>query len=167
MKKTIFGVIALIIATITFQSCLKEDNVTNPTVESVKFYTVDASGKFTEATDIKAGNTYTIGVKTTADICTVWPGGERLVMKKKGTTNDSLDINNKQVLIKSNCYSDDGLLKARGLTTSLNSTIKGWVITYKYPAAGQFSLTVVVTNYPYDSSNYNQVVFDAGKVTVN
>lgn len=166
MKNTIFSIIVLLIATATFQSCLKDDNVTNPSVESVKFYTVDANGKFTEVSDLKAGTLYTIGVKTTADICSVWPGGERTVMKKKGTTIDSLDINNNQLLIKSNCYSDYGLLNARGLTTSLNSTIKGWVVAYKYPAAGQFSLTVLVTNHAYDSSSYKQVVFDTGKVTI-
>lgn len=166
MKKTIFSNIALLLVTVAFQSCLKEDNVANPTVESAKFYTVDATGKFTEVTDLKAGTTYTIGVKTTADICSVWPGGERIIMKKKGTAIDSLDINNKVLLTKSNCYTDYGLLNARGLTTSLNSTINGWVVAYKYPTAGTFSLTVLVTNHAYDSSNYNQIVFDAGKVTI-
>ncbi len=146
----------LILAGIVLVSCSKNE-IPAPTVETVKFYST-VNNKFVEVTDPKAGTTYTIAVKSNADIIVMWPGGERLTMKKKGTAIDSTDINGSVVLSKSNYYSDYGLLRAQGLKTSLNAEI-GWISSYKYPTAGDFTMNVIATNHGYDTGEYDQKIF--------
>ncbi|KJF43520.1 hypothetical protein [Draconibacterium sediminis] len=157
MKK--FKNIALVVSllSVTLVSCLKEE-IASPVVESVKFYTIDENNKYNEVTNPQSGVTYTIGVDSNADLVVIWPGGERVTMKKSGTDIDSTDINGNVVLAKSNYYSDYGLLRAKGLKTNLNDQI-GWAALYKYPEAGTFDLTVIATNHGYDSYDYDQQVF--------
>jgi len=149
--------LVLLLVTVAFVSCLKEE-IGAPVVKGVKFYTLNASNKYEEVTNPKKGVTYTMAVESNADIVVIWPGGERITIKKKGTAIDSTDINNNVVLSKSNYYSDYGLLHAQGMKTNLNSTI-GWAALYKYPASGTFNLTIIATNNGYDSANYDQRTF--------
>jgi len=146
----------LILAGIVLVSCSKNE-IPSPSVESVKFYTT-VNNKFVEVTNPKANVTYTIAIKSNADIIVVWPGGERVTMKKKGTAIDSTDINGNVVLTRSNYYSDYGLLRAQGLKTSLNAEI-GWIFSYKYPTVGNSEMNVVATNHGYDTAEYDQRVF--------
>lgn len=145
------------LSSIAFMSCLKE-NIPAPTVDSVKFYTINEDKEYEEVTSPKAGVTYTVAVDSNADIIVIWPGGERVTMKKVGTETDSIDINGNQVLQKSNHYSDYGLLRAQGMKTNLNAQI-GWSALYKYPNSGTFTLTVIATNHGYDSFDFDQRVF--------
>ncbi|WP_372775093.1 hypothetical protein [Mangrovibacterium sp.] len=149
--------LVLLLLSAAFVSCLKED-IAPPTVEGVKFYTLNENNKYEEVTNPIKGVSYTIAVESTADIVVIWPGGERQVMKMADNVTDSIDINGNQVLVKSNYYSDYGLLRAQGLKTNLNSEI-GWATLYKYPEAGTFTLNVVATNHGYDSADYDQRVF--------
>ena len=147
----------LLLISVAFVSCLKEE-IGAPAVNGVKFYTLNANNQYEEVTNPKKGVTYSVAVDSNADIVVIWPGGERITMKKKGTAIDSTDINGNTVLSKSNYYTDYGLLHAQGLKTNLNSTI-GWATLYKYPTAGTFDLTVIATNHGYDSADYDQQVF--------
>ncbi len=156
MKQIKLFISILILVGATLVSCSKNE-IPAPTVDSVKFYTI-VNNKFVEVTNPKANVTYTIGIKSSADIIVAWPGGERVTMKKKGTAIDSTDINGNVVLTKSNHYSDYGLLRAQGLKTSLNNEI-GWIFSYKYPATGDFVFNVIATNHGYDSGEYDQRVF--------
>ena len=156
MKQIKLFISILILVGATLVSCSKNE-IPSPKVESVKFYST-VNNKFVEVTNPKANVTYTIAIKSNADIVVVWPGGERVIMKKKGTAIDSTDINGNVVLTKSNHYSDYGLLRAQGLKTSLNAEI-GWIFSYKYPTVGEAEMTVVATNHGYDSSDYDQKVF--------
>ena len=157
MKRTAYFLVFVFLTTVLMSSCLNEDDVKNPKVYSLKFYTVNENKEFVEVGEPVKGVTYTIGVETDADICSVWPGGIRQIVKKVGSDVDSTDINGNVVLSKSDCYQDYGLLKAQGLKTSLNSSI-GWTTTYQYPQSGDFEFTGVVTNHGYDSPEYKQVV---------
>ena len=147
----------LLLLTTVFVSCLKEE-IEAPVVHSVKFYTLNQNKEYEEVTNPQKGVTYSIAVESNADVVVIWPGGERQVMKMIDNVTDSIDINGNQVLIKSNYYSDYGLLHAQGLKTNLNSTI-GWAALYKYPTAGTFNLTVIATNHGYDSADFDQRVF--------
>lgn len=149
--------VALLLLSVAFVSCLKEE-IPAPTVEGVKFYTLNENKEYDEVPNPKSGVTYTVAVKSTADIIVIWPGGERNTMKKAGTAIDSTDINGNVVLAKSNYYSDYGLLRAKGMKTNLNEEL-GWAALYKYPEAGTFELTVIATNHGYDSADYDQQVF--------
>lgn len=157
MKKFRNITLVLFLLSMVFVSCLKEE-FPAPEVNGVKFYKLNASNQYEEVTTPLKGVTYTIGVDSNADIIVIWPGGERVTMKKKGTAIDSTDINGNVVLSKSNHYSDYGLLRAQGLKTNLNKEI-GWAALYKYPSAGPFTLTVIATNHGYDSADYDQRVF--------
>lgn len=145
-------------------SCLKEDYISAPSVNSVKMYMTGTDGKDYLITEAIKGKTVKFVVETDAEICTIWPGGVRTIMKKKGTTIDSLDMLNHPVLISSDCYSDYGLVGARGFKGT--QTTGGWYVSYKYPNVGEFDLTLVITNHGYQSSDYKQVVIPYGKVTV-
>lgn len=145
-------------------SCLKEDYISEPSVNSVKMYMTGTDGKDYLVTEALKGKTVKFVVETDAEICTIWPGGVRTIMKKKGTTIDSLDMFNHPLLISSDCYSDYGLVGARGFKGT--QTTGGWYVSYKYPNVGEFDLTLVITNHGYQSSDYKQVIIPYGKVTV-
>jgi hypothetical protein len=165
MKNINYLLVLVLIVPIFIASCLKEEDIPEPSVISVKIYMTDMDGNDSLITEVKSGKTLKFVVETSAEICSVWPGGVRTIMKKKGTTIDSIDMFNHPVLTSSDCYSDYGLLGARGYKGT--QTDGGWYVSYKYPKAGEFDLTVVVTNHGYQGPDYKQVVIPYGKVTVN
>ena len=168
MKRIIF--LLMLGISLSFTSCLKEDNISAPSVNDVKMYMTDKSGKDSLVTEAKVNKAVKFVVLTSADICSIWPGGIRTVVKKKlsldgGVTYaDSIDMFNHPVLSVSDNYSDYGLIGAKGLKTS--QTAGGWYCSYTYKTAGSFGLSVVVTNHGYNGPDYNQVVVDRGKITV-
>ena len=165
MKKIIYTVALGLFIAFSMSSCLKEDSTSNPTMKSLKMYMVDKSGKDSLVTQVKSGKSVKFVVETTADICSVWPGGIRSIMKMKNSTADSLDMYNHPVLNSSDCYIDYGLVGAKGFKTTQNST--GWYCSYTYKTAGSFDVTIVLTNNGYQSANYKQAAIPFGKVTVN
>ncbi len=164
MKNIKYLLVLVLTLPLFVASCLKEDYMSAPTVNSVKMYITGTDGKDSLITEASKGKSLKFVVETHAEICTVWPGGVRTIMKKKGTTIDSLDMFNNPVLISSDCYSDYGLVGARGFKGT--QTEAGWYVSYKYPNVGEFDLTLVITNHGYNSSDYNQVIVPFGKVTV-
>jgi len=167
--KNIFCKIALgLFAGTLLTSCLKEDIVATPGLNGVKFYVVDAGGKDSLVTQPVKGKSVKIVVDSDADMCSVWPGGTREIMKKKVAVNgvfaDSVDMFNNPVLVKSDLYSDYGLVGAKGLKTTLSS--EGWYCTYTYPKAGEFDLVVVVTNHGYNTNEFKPAVVEFGKLQV-
>ena len=145
-------------------SCLKEDYIPVPSINSVNKYMTGIDGRDSLVIEAKSGKTLKFVVETDAEICTVWPGGVRNIMKKKGTSIDSLDMFGHPVLKSSDCYIDYGLVGARGFKGT--QTSGGWYVSYKYPNVGEFDLTVIVTNHGYDGPDYKQVIVPYGKVTV-
>jgi hypothetical protein len=164
MKNIKYLLVLALTIPFSFVSCLKEDGISEPSVNSVKMYMIAIDGKDSLVTQAKKGKTVKFVVETEADICTVWTGGVRTIMKKKGTAIDSTDMFSHPVLISSDCYIDYGLVGARGFKGT--QTDGGWYVAYKYLNAGEFDLTVIVTNHGYDGPDYHQVVIPYGKVTV-
>ncbi len=151
-------------------SCLREDNIGTPSLKEIKLYMTDVNGKDSLVTEVKKGKVVKIVVDSDADMCSVWPGGTREIMKKKvsldggKTFADSIDMFNHPVLVKSDLYSDYGLVGARGLKTTLSA--EGWYCTYTYPKEGSFDLVVVITNHGYQDFNFKPAVIEYGKVNV-
>lgn len=170
MKKIIYFIILGMFVSLSFVSCLKEDNIQAPTVSEVKMYMTGKDGKDSLITQPIKGKSMKFVVVTKADICSVWPGGSREVLKKKKSLDggvsfpDSIDAFNHPVLKVSDNYSDYGLVGAKGLKTS--QTAGGWYCTYTYKTAGTFDLTIVLTNHGYNGPEYQQVVVPGGKITV-
>jgi len=164
MKKVNYIIILALTVSLFLSSCLKEDNESDPVVSGTEIYMTDMNGKDSLITEIFNGEKIKIVVFTDADMISVWPGGVRTVMKMKNSTVDSIDMFNHPVLVTSNCYSDYGLVGARGLTTTV--TEGGWYAFYIYPTAGEFDLTVVATNHGYDGPDLRRVIYEAGKITV-
>src|SRR5690606_32295649 len=164
MKKIKYSILMGLITPFIFLSCLEEDIVPVPTVSDVKMYMMDIEGNDSLITQPTVNRSVKFVVETDADIATVWPGGERRIMKKKNTETDSIDMFGHPVLIVSDYHSDYGLVKARGFKTALGET--GWYTSYTYKTAGEFDLTIVATNHGYQNAEYKQIVHDAGKVTV-
>lgn len=164
MNKIKYIIFLGLILPLILLSCLKEDNVSAPVITDIETFMTDINGKDSLITEVFAGNKIKIVVYTKADMVAIWPGGIRTIMKKKDGVTDSIDMFNHPVLVASDNYSDYGLVKARGLTTTV--TEGGWYAFYTYPGAGQFDLTIVATNHGYDGPDLKRVVFNAGKVTV-
>lgn len=170
MKKIIYFITLGIFVSLSFVSCLNEDNVQAPTVTEVQMYMAGKDGKDSLITQPIKGKAVKFVVITKADICSVWPGGNRDVLKKKKSLDggvtfpDSLDMFNHPILKVSDSFADYGLIGAKGLKTS--QIVGGWYCTYTYKNSGTYDLTIVVTNHGYDGPEYQQVVVEGGKITV-
>ncbi|NHE58412.1 hypothetical protein [Cyclobacterium plantarum] len=164
MKKIKYSVLIGLVTPFIFLSCLEEDIVPYPQVNDVKMYMTDIDGNDSLITQPTVNMPMKFVVDTEADIASVWPGGERRIMKMKNSETDSIDMFGNPVLIVSDRYQDYGLVKARGLTTALGET--GWYAAYTYKTAGEFDVTVLATNHGYQGFDYKQIVHDVGKVTV-
>jgi hypothetical protein len=164
MKKIIYILILVLTFPLFLASCLKEDNVKDPAISDVQMYMTDKTGKDSLITEIFKGKKIKIVVYTDANMISIWPGNVRTIMKKKNSTVDSIDMFNHPVLVASNYYSDYGLVKAQGVTTTV--TTGGWYAFFTYAAAGEFDLTVVATNHGYDGPDLKRVIYEAGKITV-
>lgn len=165
MKKIIYILILVLTFPLFLTSCLKEDNTINPTISDIRMFMIDKTGKDSLITDIFKGKKIKIVVYTDANMVALWPGNVRTIMKKKNSTVDSIDMFNHPVLVASNYYSDYGLVKAQGVTTTV--TAGGWYAFYTYAAAGEFDLTVVATNHGYDGPDLKRIIYEAGTITVN
>ena len=164
MKKLKYILIVLLIAPVFIISCLKEDIVTDPSVSEVKMFMTDKSGKDSLITEIFEDKKIKIVVYTDANMVSVWPGGVRTILKKKNSTEDSVDMFNHPVLVASDCYIDYGLVKAKGLTTTI--TEGGWYAFYTYANAGAYDLTVVATNHGYNGPDLRRIIYQAGTMNV-
>ncbi|MDQ6480662.1 hypothetical protein [Dyadobacter sp. LHD-138] len=169
MKKILYQIAFALFTGASFMSCLKEDIVATPGLASVKLYMTNAQGKDSLVNQPVKGKPVKIVVDTDADMCSVWPGGARVIMKKKVSTDgvtfpDSIDMFNHPVLVNSDQYSDYGLVGARGLKTTLSS--EGWYCTYTYTKSGEFDLVVVVTNHGYNTNEFKPAVVEIGKLKV-
>lgn len=164
MKSKRYFLVLVLTLPFLVDSCLKEDFIPAPSLSSVNMYMTAKDGKDSLVTEAVKGKTIKFVVETEADICTVWPGGVRNIIKKKGTTIDSLDMFGHPVLKSSDCFIDYGLVGARGFKGT--QTAGGWYVSYKYPNTGEFDLTVILTNHGYSGPDYKQVIVPYGKVTV-
>ena len=164
MKKIVYILILLLAVPSFLISCLKEDNVTDPVVSDIKTFMTGKDGKDSLITEIFKGKKIKFVVYTDANIISIWPGGIRTIMQTKITKVDSIDMFNHPVLVASDVYADYGLVKAKGLTTTV--TEGGWYAFYTYPNAGSFDLTIVATNHGYDGPDLRRVIYEAGTIIV-
>lgn len=164
MKNIKYIILLVIAAPFFFSSCLKEDNISDPVINDIKMYMTDIDGKDSLINEVFRGKKLKIVVYTKADMVSLWPGGVRTIMKKKDGVTDSVDMFNHPVLVASDCFSDYGLVKARGLTTTV--TEGGWYSFYTYPSVGDCDLTIVATNHGYDGPDLRRVIHEAGKINV-
>ena len=164
MKKIKYIIILGFAVSTFLSSCLKEDNVTDPVVSDIKTFMTGKDGKDSLITEIFKGKKIKFVVYTDANIISIWPGGIRTIMQTKITKVDSIDMFNHPVLVASDVYSDYGLVKAKGLTTTV--TEGGWYAFYTYPNAGSFDLTIVATNHGYDGPDLRRKIYEAGTITV-
>lgn len=162
MKKINMILIFAIVVAMIAPSCLKEDIVSDPTIQEVQLYMTDVNGKDSLITEVFAGEEIKIVVVTDADIVSLWPGDVRQIMKKHDNSADSIDEVGNPVLIKSNLYEDYGLVMAQGLKTSLIE--QGWYANYTYSNPGDFNLTIIATNHGYDSYDLHRSI---GNVVIN
>jgi len=158
MKNIKFILIPALAVLLFITSCLEEDNVPYPQISDVKMYMSDVDDQDSLINEVFAGKKVKIIVYSDADIISVWPGAIRQIRKKVNSDVDSTDIVGNPVLIKSDYWSDWGLVGAKGHKTS--SMEEGWYCTYTYPSAGTFEMTVVATNHGYNSFDLKQTLYN-------
>lgn len=169
MKNIVSKIILCVLLGSFLMSCLKEDIIATPSIVGVKYYTNNDQGKDSLVSQPIKGKAVKIVIDTDADMCSVWPGGTRVIMKKKQSTDgvtfaDSVDMFNHPLLVNSDLYSDYGLIGAKGIKTTLSA--EGWYCTYTYPKSGEFDLVVLVTNHGYKNDEYKQNIVQLGKVMI-
>jgi hypothetical protein len=163
MKNTSYILLLIFAVSFTNISCLREDTVSDPVISGVKMYMTDKNNKDSLITTVFKGSRIKFVVETKADMVSVWPAGVRTVMKTKSGA-DSLDMFKHPVLEVSDSYADYGLVKARGLNTTVGDN--GWYVFYTYPNAGDYDLTIVATNHGYDGPELRRIIHQAGKISV-
>lgn len=164
MKNIAYLLLWMLSTSLLTSSCLREDTVSDPVINSVQMSMADVNGRDSLITTVPTGKKIKFVVNTKADMVSVWPGGIRKIMKTKNKTADSIDVFKNPVLEVSDSYQDYGLVKARGLNTTVVDG--GWYVFYTYPEAGEYQLTIVATNHGYDGPDLKRVVNQIGKVTV-
>jgi hypothetical protein len=142
-----------------FSSCQNE-KTSDPVFNGLKITSYETGAEIDPA-NVPVGKQIKIFVNTDADICVLWPGGKRNVLKSKvNIANDSIDTYGHVVLngLKaSDDYRDYSLLGAQGLTTS-GSKYSGYSNTYSYPLAGTYSMAILLSNYGISGSEYSRIV---------
>jgi hypothetical protein len=162
MKQTIYILLVALMLGLSY-SC-QDELGEKPVIHAIKMYMADVSGGDSLITEPIHGKAFSFVVETEANFCSVWPGGNRAILKKSDGLADSLDINNYPVLRVSDAFVDYGRTNAKGLKTS--QVVSGWRCNYTYPNAGTFKVAVVVNNYGDSSIDVSQMVLKEQEVTV-
>lgn len=160
--KNIFYIKSLIFLSfmMAIASCNTNEAIEPALIKSVTFFQPDINKKDSLVQIISTTKPLTIKVDTDAELCTVWPAGDRVVMKSKiDATKDSIDVFKKVVLVKSDDYQDYGLVGARGLVMS-GTPQSGYTIQYgNYKKAGKYELVIVATKHGFKSPEAESFVF--------
>lgn len=141
-----------------FVSCQKE-TVKPAAVNEITFYHPSKTNTDSLITEAKVGKVLTVKVKTNADMCTLWPAGNRLTVKSTVTpTADSIDVFGNVVLVRSDDFQDYGLLFAKG-SLMTGSKTAGYSFKYTYTKPGTYKVIIVATVHGNSTAGYlNNIV---------
>lgn len=153
MKLKYFIIIITVFAFVT-QACEKTE-ADDPVVDEFGIYELiqnpSGSGLIpgNKLTTIPANTTVRIQVFTDSDIGVIWTGD--YTYRPIGTSDDQV--------LNSHAYEHYGQLGAQGWTTASIEGNVGWFKDYKWEA-GQYTVTVVLTNHAIDNPEYKQEIFE-------
>lgn len=138
----------------------KDDETLIPIFESIKVSSYE-TGTEIEPSNVPVGKQMKYFVKTDADLCVLWPGGKRDIIKSKlDATKDSINIFG-DVVLNGNGASDDyrdyGLFGAKGVTTS-GSMYTGYSTTYTFSKTGTYKMVIVLSNHGTSNTAYKQII---------
>ncbi len=158
-KKSIY-VSSFIFLTILLAACKKETDISEPVIRSVSFYHPDMNRKDSLVTTISTTKPLIIKVDTDGELGTVWPAGDRVVIKKVLTPSiDSTNGFGSVVLLRSDDYKDYKLTGARGIVMS-GTAVTGYSIIYSlYRVPGTYNLTVIATKHGYKGPGAKTTTF--------
>lgn len=142
-----------------FISC-QDDVTVNPVFDSLKISSYE-TGAVVDAANVPVGKQMKYFVKTEADLCVLWPGGKRDILKSKlNATKDSVNVYGDVVLNgneASDDYRDYSLYGAKGVTTS-GSRYTGYSTTYTFSKTGTYKLVIVLTNHGSSNADFKQIM---------
>lgn len=141
-------------------SCKTDEAIDPPQIKSVTFFHPNINKKDSLVDIISPTKPLTIKVETDAELCSVWPAGDRVTVKSKiDPTKDSIDVFKKIVLAKSDDYQDYGLVGAKGLVMS-GTPQSGYTIQYSnFKKAGKYELVIVSTKHGFNSPQTESIIF--------
>ncbi|WP_304064214.1 hypothetical protein [Pedobacter glucosidilyticus] len=159
MKKfrNIYYLLTLVLV-VVLASCQKE-NVESANVNEISFFHPNKINADSLVTEAAVNKVLTVKVNTNADMCTLWPAGNRLTVKSTVTpTADSIDVYGNVVLVRSDDFKDYGLLFAKGfLMTGTKTT--GYSFKYTYTKPGTYKMVIVATVHGNFTDGYkNNIV---------
>ncbi len=176
MKNNILKYVLMIAAVaILIPACREEQ--TDPVVGNMKVYLGDE--QVTVGTRGKAMQFY---LESDAELCAMWPGGNRQILKSKvDVTKDSIDVYGNHVLVKSDDYRDYGLFKAQGVVMTVTKSDRisnGFEAAYTFPViknakgdtikqgAIEYEIYFLATRHGYDGPDWTRTI-KSFKYTVN
>jgi hypothetical protein len=158
--KTIKTLIYASAAALLFATACQKDDTQPATISGITFYHPSKMNADSLVTEAKAGRVLTVKVNTNADMCTLWPAGDRLTVKSMVTpTADSIDVYGNPVLVRSDDFKDYGLLFARGkLMTGSKSS--GYSFKYTYPNPGTYKVVIIATVHGNSSADFKNNIIE-------
>jgi hypothetical protein len=159
MKKNQNIIYAVLAGLLLFTAC-QEETVEPADVIQISFYHPDKNKADSLVTEAAVGKVLTVKVNTNADLCTFWPAGDRLTVKKNGQPAvDSIDVYGKPVLVRSDDFRDYGSLFARGKVMT-GSKFAGYSFKYTYTKAGTYKIVLVATVHGISSDDYQNKIIE-------
>lgn len=152
----LFYTIAGLLMIAAAASCKKQ--VLEVQAPVISFYQVSEGSQDSLVTEALAGRPLNIVVQTDADVCTVWPAGDRVVLKSVADpSRDSTDVFGKLVLVRSDDFIDYGLVNARGRLMS-GSPASGYSLRYVYHAPGTYQITFIAIKHGLSGPEYENKI---------
>jgi hypothetical protein len=99
-------------------------------------------------------------LETDAELCTMWPGGNRQI-RQTSSGRDSLDVWGNYVLARSDDYRDYGLNNAAGVRMTVTESERigsGFECTYTFSRAGTYEIYFLATKHGYDSPDWQRTI---------
>jgi hypothetical protein len=158
--KTIKILLYSSVAALLLVAACQKDDTALATVNTITFYHPNKANGDSLVTEAKAGKVLTVKVNTNADMCTLWPAGDRLTVKSMVTpTADSIDVYGNPVLVRSDDFKDYGLLFARGKLMTGSKTA-GYSFKYTYPNPGTYKVVIIATVHGNSSADFKNNIIE-------
>ena len=155
-RKIIFNYVCLIaVLAICISSCREKQTPT--VVGEMKVYMNNQ-----QVSAGKKGVELQFYLETDAELCTMWPGGNRVIRQTTITKVDSLDIWGHYVLARSDDYRDYGLNNAAGVRMTVTESDRiggsGFECKYTFSKAGTYEIFFLATKHGYDSPDWQRTI---------
>ncbi len=158
MRKQSISII-LAASLFTVPASCKKDAAPEPIITKVQLAHKSIGNLDSIVMEVALNKAITFKVTSDADLCTLWPAGDRLTMKSVlNPTTDSLDAKGRVALVRSDDYKDYTLLGARGKMMS-GSPQTGYTFSYTYTRTGTYAVVIIPTRHGISDDQFSNLIY--------